>query len=225
MKRKGKVTVMQKILKQQSSITLIEDLGAETELSAESIQNVMTFIQTVIYSGKGNVSYVDTRVRLYKQQNKKSSLNIPPDPNSCAQAIKRVHHQAFRWCRCTNKIIAHIDFKKNGWKLGPNGNVIPIWYTCTQLPESITRKPKKNYEADVESDDDDNYEPPKKRRTRARTLPKSGTKPQDTQTTDDEEDTATDISIDMEDDEWQHLSEFSSTGDGISDSSDSDWAA
>ena len=40
----------------------------------------MKFIQTVMYSGKDDESYVETRVRLYRQQATKSSLTLPPPP-------------------------------------------------------------------------------------------------------------------------------------------------
>ena len=99
-------------MKNFSKIDLIQGLGSEIILSDENISNAMNFIQTVIYSGKNSESYVDTRARLYKNQRTKSSLYLPPDPDSCKQCnVKRAHHQISTWKRCTEKIIPYIDFE------------------------------------------------------------------------------------------------------------------
>ena len=135
----------------------------------------MKFIQTVMYSGKDNESYVETRVRLYRQQATKSSLTLPPPPphpNSCVQAIKRAHHQNFLWVRCTQTNIDPLHLRNNGWNVDSDGNVVPVRYTCSQLPASIKRKPRHYHDhgTDVESDGDnkENYAPQKKRRQRSR---------------------------------------------------------
>ena len=35
-----------------------------------------------MYSGRSSETYLETRIRLYKQQTQKTSTSLPPDPNS-----------------------------------------------------------------------------------------------------------------------------------------------
>ena len=99
---------------------------------------------------------------------KKSSLPLPPDLNPCTQAILNAHHQAFVSRRCLEKDIEPIDFADNGWKMDKDDLVVPVWFTCSQLPPSVTKKSKNGrgqrqrkplYDADAETEV---YEPPKK---------------------------------------------------------------
>ena len=82
----GKVKILKKIMKHQDSLDLSSSLGESKELSMQSIKDVMVFVQTVMYSGRKDESYVDTRVRLYKAKKMKSSQSLPPDPDSMRQA-------------------------------------------------------------------------------------------------------------------------------------------
>ena len=79
----GKVSIFKKILSNPFHVELIKEIGSEPVLADEFVNNTVKFVQTVIYSGFHNESYVETRVRLYKRQKNKSSLHIPPDPDSC----------------------------------------------------------------------------------------------------------------------------------------------
>ena len=133
---RGKTSILNKVMKNPACIKLIQSLGNDVVLSDRYTKDAMKFIQTIVYSGRDNESYVETRVRLYKQQVKKLSISLPPDPSSCMQAAKRAHQKAFLWNRCLQKIIENIDLKENGWNINCDGQVIPIWYTCSQLPES-----------------------------------------------------------------------------------------
>ena len=54
---------------------------------------VEKLIQTVCYSGKEEDTVTDTRVRLYKQMNIKTSQSLPPDEKSMLQAIKSIHYE------------------------------------------------------------------------------------------------------------------------------------
>ena len=49
------------------------------------------FIQTVCYPGKEEDRLTETRVRLYKQMNVKTSQSLPPDQKSMLQAIQSIH--------------------------------------------------------------------------------------------------------------------------------------
>ena len=79
--RVGKIKVWKKLMKQTDELKLIESVG-KTKHSTEDIENCQKFVQTVMYSGKEDEHYVDTQVRLYKSQSTKTSLSLPPDPDS-----------------------------------------------------------------------------------------------------------------------------------------------
>ena len=66
-------------------MSMIENLGCLKELPERDIADCTNFMQTVMYAGRQNEEYVATatRIRLYKQQKKKTILSLPPDPNSC----------------------------------------------------------------------------------------------------------------------------------------------
>ena len=63
---RGKISVINRILKNSTCIQLIQGLGKELVLSNSSISDAMKFIQAVVYAGKSNEDYVTTRVRLYQ---------------------------------------------------------------------------------------------------------------------------------------------------------------
>ena len=90
-------------------------------MHVDTINKCITFIETVMYGGHDDEEYVETRIRLYKRQNKKTSLSLPPDPNSCLQAVLRANHQSFQWTRCLEKNIEDIDMLKNGWDVRKDG--------------------------------------------------------------------------------------------------------
>ena len=55
------------------------------------------FIRSVVYAGESLENYVDTKVRIYKNVKRKTSMAILPDPDSVEFAIKRAHLQTFTW--------------------------------------------------------------------------------------------------------------------------------
>ena len=55
----------------------------------------MTFIQTVLYGGNINEAFVETRTNIYDNQRTKSSMTLPPDPNSATQVIFRAHNHCY----------------------------------------------------------------------------------------------------------------------------------
>ena len=169
--RVGKISVFKKVLNNPSCMSMIENLGCLKELPERDIEDCTNFVQTVMYAGRQNEGYVATRIRLYKQQKKKTSLSLPPDPNSCKYAILRAHHQVFQWLRCGHQNIEFIPLKSNGWKVDEDGNVTPLWFTCAQLPNSVTSKRRGCnkkivcYDGDLEEGCPIS-EPPRKRRTK-----------------------------------------------------------
>ena len=65
---------------------------------------VEKLIQTVCYSGKEEDTVTDTRVRLYKQMNIKTSQSLPPDQKSMLQAIQSIHYEVY-YCSVVNEAI------------------------------------------------------------------------------------------------------------------------
>ena len=45
------------------------------------MQSAKEFIRSVVYAGESSENYVDTRVRIYKNLKRKTSMAIPPDPD------------------------------------------------------------------------------------------------------------------------------------------------
>ena len=143
---------------EKDKLDLIRGIGEEKIISAECIENCLEFIRTIMYKGKANETYLQTRVRLYDEQQSKSktTMTIPPDVDSCTQHILRSHLQVFNWLNCDKSIIHHLNPFENGWKLSENKEVLPVWFTGPQFPPSVTkRKIKKKklidgYEADYE---------------------------------------------------------------------------
>ena len=56
-----------------------------------------------MYNRKLNKNYLSIRVRLYKNFKSKSSMPLPPDPDSFIE-LKRVHLQCFVWLNGHNFI-------------------------------------------------------------------------------------------------------------------------
>ena len=93
----------------------------------------------------------------------KSSMSIPPDPNSLMQVIERVHFQVYYWIRSTEINIEEIDYRRFGWKwCDKKCQTIPIWLTGRQLPLSMQgkRKNKNNTvnKCHVDADEESNFE-------------------------------------------------------------------
>ena len=91
----GKISPLKKVIKEFESLNLISALG-ETMLrgDADDVEDCMKFIQTTLHAGCEEETYVETRIRLYKKQKQKISMNLSRDPDFCRQAIFRAHHQA-----------------------------------------------------------------------------------------------------------------------------------
>ena len=53
------------------------------------MKSAQEFIRSAVYAGKSPENYVDTRVRIYKNLKIKTSMVIPPDPDSVGLAIKK----------------------------------------------------------------------------------------------------------------------------------------
>ena len=236
--RVGKIAPFKKILKQSDLISLISELGKQTTVDDMTIERCMRFIQIVLYAGKKDEGYVDTRIRLYKKQTQKSSMSLPPDPLSCKQAIKRANYQSYFWTRCSEKNLCPPSFEMNGWIYDSESEIVkPIWYDGQQFPPSMRTKGKRNmeiadgYEADKE---EHGYSVPRKKKVK-RNKDISEKSPEQVlhpplQICFDEEIEVYLAGSESDDDqsvedksEWERLSDFSNESDVDSDSSNSDW--
>ena len=53
------------------------------------MKSAKEFVCSVVHAGKSSENYVDTRFRICKNLKRKTSLAIPPDPDSVELPIKR----------------------------------------------------------------------------------------------------------------------------------------
>ena len=91
---------------------------------------VERFIQTVCYSGKEEDSLTETRVRLYKQMNIKTSQSLPSDEKSMLQTIKSIHYEVYYCSTVDETIVSGILLQDNVWIiLNKNEEVRPLWFT------------------------------------------------------------------------------------------------
>ena len=154
----------------------VKPLGKERILETVDIDGLKEFIRTVIYSGKENESYVETRIRLYQNLKSKSSMPLPPDPDSVLQVIKRAHHQTYLWLRCCERMVDRLPFEGNGWLVDEDESVVkPLWYTGSQLPPLASKNEKPAHSpvlagdvADDESAEVEVKSPKRKRRRRSK---------------------------------------------------------
>ena len=138
--RVGKVKVFQKLMKKPESCNLLKALENDIPLTEDDIGDLKQFVQTIMYSGKMSESYVETRVRLYDQQGNKNSTNLPPDPDSLLQDLKRKQLQVYIWKQLDNVWINIVDTKLYGWRLSDEmGMLVPIWFEGQQFPPSLRR--------------------------------------------------------------------------------------
>ena len=88
------------------------------------------FIQIFCYSGKGEDSLTETRVRLYKQMNVKTFHSLSPDEKSMLQAIKSIHHDVYYCSTEDETIVSGILLQDNVWIVdNKNEEVRPLWFT------------------------------------------------------------------------------------------------
>ncbi len=152
----GQVRVMKKLLEADRKCELLADLGKDESFSEITLKNAKEFIRTLMYTGKQKETYVETRIRRYQEMKVKSSMSLPPDPDSVTQVIKGAHYQVYFWKRCDEINIEIIPFANYGWRWCKKQKlVVPIWFTGDQLPPSLQKKRHKNANKADEADDED----------------------------------------------------------------------
>ena len=147
----GKLKPFKKMVAENKS-TLLTSVGI-VPVSAQQLESMLIFMQKVMYPGKEGEDYVGTRIRMYEQQRVKSSLGLLPDKSSSLEHLKRSNLQSYIWKQCLQKDIVYPTPENNGWQLTDDG-LIPVWFSCSQFPPSLSRKPPKKSKCGEEADDE-----------------------------------------------------------------------
>ena len=63
-------------------LKLTKELGKKDKLFDNHMKSAKEFLHSVVYAGVYSENYVDTRARIYKNLKRKTSMAIPPDPDS-----------------------------------------------------------------------------------------------------------------------------------------------
>ena len=164
----GKVKPLKKAMK-NNKMNLLDNFGA-LEYGNE-MTKAEKFLQTMMYGGKENETIVQTRCKMYERQKQKNSSSLIPDESSVLEHLKRAKYQSIIWNQCQKRDIIYPDPEEYGWI--NNEGLKPCWFTCPQLPPSLTKKTKKGkkkelsigYEADTEESESE--EPPAKKTKRS----------------------------------------------------------
>ena len=102
-------------------------------LSNAGIENLLRFIQTVLYDRTIYNSFVITRISICSNQKTESSMKLTPDPNIANQVILRVHFQYYYYVQCCQEEIPPILFSNLRAALW-------LWIWFYQLPSSLATK-------------------------------------------------------------------------------------
>ena len=142
--RVGKVRIFNKLLKEPARCGLLAALEKEESLNENNIEDLKKFVQTIIYNGKKDESYLETRIRLCRQQKENTSLSFPPHPDSLLQALKRAQLQTLVWCHGNMSQIKHFNPNLYGWKWDSHINsMAPLWFVGPQLPPALCKSDQK----------------------------------------------------------------------------------
>ena len=159
---------MRKLLKQPTMSELLGSLSQTEAFKDADIGEIKEFVRCVMYNGKTDETYIDTRVRIYNEMKVKTSMSLPPDPSSLLQAVKRVQLQVKIWSYCSVLVIPEMDPEDYGWRYDPKEKkMVPVWFIGPQVPPSFNRKPSSIQTGDTDGDDEQSEdESPKKKRRR-----------------------------------------------------------
>lgn len=125
------------MLKERKSNQL-SSLGRSID-AVQDNASIKCFIQKCMYTRTDEETFVETRIRMYRKQKVKSSSGILPDESSADEHIKRSNFQAQIWYQCLQPNIEYPSITGSGWER-TNEGIRPIWFTCPQLPPSLSKK-------------------------------------------------------------------------------------
>ena len=147
---KGKCRPLQLMEKTSAHAETFAQLGKEKNLS-QNVQSGLEFFVCCLY-GKPNLKHIDSvRFSLFQQkyatkrnENPLSKIkgtnpsNMPPCKNVLEFKMKRSNFITYLWKRASlPHPINEVDPTEHGWKL-VNGKYELEWFTCEQVPGSIT---------------------------------------------------------------------------------------
>ena len=142
-----KIKVLKKLLGQPDLYFLLSQFGtlrirnqSNYQITKNVIEDNKEFIRSELYDGNEKKSYINTRVKIYKDLKQKSLLTLPPDSDSVTKAIKRVYLQIKRCLQSLKQNLTFPACEKNGWKLcDDNLIMVPVWFTGRQLPPTVMK--------------------------------------------------------------------------------------
>jgi len=106
----GKVKPPKKVIT-QGKCNLLAPLGKQRQ----DAEKILSFMQTIMYPGKQDEDFVETRICMYEQQKNKSSLTLLPDKHSAEEHVKRSNFQAYIWKQCVIKDINYPNLEECRW--------------------------------------------------------------------------------------------------------------
>ena len=136
----GKLRPFNKMMKHQS-MNLLRNLGEDVN-SFLDLSDALMFYHTVMYGGKPNETITDTRVRMFKSQKEKSSVNLIADEASVTQHLLRADLQTYIWKQCTFQNMTIPSIEGRGWYL-KDDLILPMWFEGNQIPPSLVRSKKR----------------------------------------------------------------------------------
>ena len=86
-----------------------------------------------MHTGKLNKGYLSTRVCLSENLRPKMLMSPPPDLDSLAEELKRVHLQCYVWLNALKTPFRPLNVVFYGWKVRRDYNVAPKWFSGNQL--------------------------------------------------------------------------------------------
>ena len=130
--------MLKKLVSEKDALSLLEGLGDSETISQDLEKNIKTFVQLIYNSGVKDESDVDTRVRMYQKMKVKSSMDLPADPESLKQHIRRANFQLLQWLQCDKDYMPDKNITNNGWTVESVESaisVVPVWYEGKQIEE------------------------------------------------------------------------------------------
>lgn len=65
-------------------------------------------------------------MRIYKNRKQKSSMLLPPNPNSLANKLKRVHSRCYFWVNALKSTLPSLNIEFYGSKVRDDYNGVPM---------------------------------------------------------------------------------------------------
>ena len=122
------------------SSNLISKPGATENISDEDMGDIIEFFQRFLQCRHKGWDLIRTKVRMCNEQKVKPNSTLPPDLNSLTHNVLRKRHKAHTWMQCSVPNVESLRLENFGQK-GTDELIVPVWYTCPQLP-TVSRKRK-----------------------------------------------------------------------------------